>query len=385
MKITLKDDSVFEGTAEEYAEIMRLGAGESEIKDEYVPKVGDKVRALTDSEFRDIKKDETGTVTGTNEGISEYDEHTIQVETDTKDCFFRPQDLELVSEKVEEKATIEFGGKKYAEVDRKAKVGDLVEYGDGRMKLVKAEIGGELCGDGARENSWAIYGVVCPIKVYEPVESKYVPQEGDIVVITGNTNRSRNIVGDIGKVDKNRISGGVQVDVPSRPHSFTVNGNYTKYEEMRPATEEERKKYERELAKTKFIPGDYARVTESEVDLNKGDIVEIVGNGEIIFDFKIKRIDGYETHANATQLEKIDEEDVKFAKLGRKPGELKKGDLVRYKVESEEKGMIVEVVGDTVEGRTKVFFNGTPWGICTERNADLKLITPVERRVDIVD
>ena len=157
----------------------------------------------------------------------------------------------------------------------------------------------------------------------ELVEEKpYKPSEGDIVVITGNTNRSRNAVGDIGKVGEVAPDNTARVHVPSRPNSDKVNDNWTKFSEMRPATDEEKAKYERA---------------------------------------------------------------VKFAELGRKPGEFKKGDIVRYVGRSTLNGVTLEVYEDTEDGRTKVDFRKHNYGICTEKNEELELIAPVESRVDLDD
>ena len=153
-------------------------------------------------------------------------------------------------------------------------------------------------------------------------KNEYTPKEGDIVVITGNTNGSINKVGDIGRVGERLGSEGVQVHVLGKPNGL-FGGNYTKFDEMRPATEEEKKQYE--------------------------------------------------------QAEK-------FAKLGRKPGEFKKGDIVRVKWLLG-KGYVAEIAeiksgpeGDGCGGNYKL--ND---GNKETLGEDLELIAPVESRVDRVD
>ena len=148
-------------------------------------------------------------------------------------------------------------------------------------------------------------------------KNEYIPKEGDIVVITGNTNVSINKVGDIGRVGERLGNKGVQVHVTGKPNGL-LGGNYTKFDEMRPATEEEKKQYK--------------------------------------------------------QAEK-------FAKLGRKPGEIKKGDLVRItdrcSAHSVREGDIVEAKYD---GDVDRFVDSKhEYYLCGE------LVAPVESRVDLDD
>lgn len=211
-------------------------------------RIGDRVKALSDSEFGGIELGEIGEIIDTDAGEGEDDEYIITVETDRDACYFRPQDLELIE------------------------------------------------------------------------DGPYKPAEGDIVVITGNTNRSRNAVGDIGKVGEVAPVNTARVHVPSRPNSDKVNDNWTKFSEMRPATDEEKAKYERA---------------------------------------------------------------VKFAELGRKPGEFKKGDIVRgvHWINTAKKfiGEVEDVVGDMIGVRVE---DGGYYAVYMEK---CELIAPVESRVDIVD
>lgn len=147
----------------------------------------------------------------------------------------------------------------------------------------------------------------------------YKPSEGDIVVITANTNHSRNEVGDIGKVG-NVYLNTANVDVLERPDSLTVNGNLTKFSEMRPATAEEKAQYEAA---------------------------------------------------------------VKFAKLGRKPGEFKKGDIVMtHDFDNGHKDVIGEVTSADNSGRPLVkarYKDGRTISLFSQSS----LIAPVESRVDL--
>ncbi len=89
-------------------------------------KEGNRVKALTDGQFYDIKAGEVGTI----ERFSEYlkskgDPYYIVVETEDTYDYFRPQDLELVTEDDEEAkraAKLEAIGRKPGEI----KKGDIV-------------------------------------------------------------------------------------------------------------------------------------------------------------------------------------------------------------------------------------------------------------------
>jgi hypothetical protein len=162
---------------------------------------------------------------------------------------------------------------------------------------------------------------------------------------------------------------------------------------------------------------DYARpsalekITDEEVDeymrsqFKKGDKVRLVSGGDKfpLFGFydgevyevddnncehgagpfgKLIRIvdkDGGPGYARPDQLEKVDFEELKFTKLGRKPGEIKKGDIVRV-IDScaglLKKGGLYEISGN--EGKSEyVTLEGINWF------AEFELVAPVESRVDI--
>lgn len=73
---------------------------------------------------------------------------------------------------------------------------------------------------------------------------------------------------------------------------------------------------------------------------------------------------------------KAEQEEQKWVKIERKPGEFKKGDIVRYVSDGE----ICEVI-DVEKGIAKVKTNG--YGICSETSPKIELIAPVESRVDL--
>ena len=264
MKITLKDGSVFEGTAKEYAELAKLVEGIAETEECDTPnfEVGDYVVALSSA-------DEKYSITSTEMGLGEV--------SNVQDDFI---DIRIV-----------------AHSECKGCVGDILPV---ESKYFRKATDEEVA----------------------KFKNEYTPKEGDIVVITGNTNGSINKVGDIGRVGERLGSEGVQVHVPGKPNGL-LGGNYTKFEEMRPATEEEKKQYE--------------------------------------------------------QAEK-------FAKLGRKPGEFKKGDIVRVKWLLG-KGDVDEIA-EIKSGPEGVGCGGNYKlndGNKETLGEDLELIAPVESRVDRVD
>ena len=112
---------------------------------------------------------------------------------------------------------------------------------------------------------------------------------------------------------------GVQVHVPGNPNGL-LGGNYTRFDEMRPATDEEKKQYE--------------------------------------------------------QAEK-------FAKLGRKPGEFKKGDIVRGHRYDDEMCKFTGEVEDVADRMIGVIDFDREYHAVNK--GDFELVAPVESRVDRVD
>ncbi|MCG7345349.1 hypothetical protein MHZ92_14515 [Sporosarcina sp. ACRSL] len=161
----------------------------------------------------------------------------------------------------------------------------------------------------------------------EVAEAMPKPKTGDIVVITANTNDSVNEVGDIGKVgDVHFNAHSVRVKVEGRSDV----GNWTRYSEMRLATPTEVAQYEKAVAE-------------------------------------------------ADAKEKAD---AVFTKIGRKPNEFRKGDIVRaaWTIETEYSGGIFEIergpVGATDGGNYYLKGDDITLG------KFLTLIAPVESRVD---
>lgn len=248
----------------------------------------------------------------------------------------RFDEIELVAH-VEE--TIEFEGGTYRKVEREAREGDVVISNAKSSSFVTngkpykvTSSDGDLILNGGTSLAIGLYNVGRTretVDVYELIEqAKYVPQKGDIVVITGNRCDSRNAVGDIGKITKVK-SYGINVEVPSKPNSPKVNGNLHPFDEVRKATPAEVEKYEQAL-----------------MEIEKA-------------------------HKDAEIAEK-------WAKIGRKPNEFKKGDAVF--VTHPDGGKVYGIIHeDSCGHKIKVDF-GKRYSICTEEKSELTLVAPVNSR-----
>ena len=154
------------------------------------------------------------------------------------------------------------------------------------------------------------------------VEAK--PVVGDIVVITGNTNGSRNKAGDAGRVFGVVKSHGARVNVPQNE---AESGNFTYYSEMRHATPTEVERYHESVKQAKS--------------------------------------------------------DAIFTKAGRKPNEYRKGDVVRYLGNSSRKSSLAEVVERSGESRVRIVINPSDFApISTEQFGSVEIVCFAEDRKD---
>ena len=214
-------------------------------------------------------------------------------------------------------------------------------------------------------------------------------KEGDIVVITGNTNGSENSVGNIGKITKIDTRE-ARVKVPDGPKL----ANWSLFTEIRHATQAEREQYEEALKPKKPNPkaGDWVKFTSykgvanrDDISLNKAYQVFTDTDDELAFvddagDKRIqplKAVDALETVAPQTAFERI----------GRKEGEFKVGDIVRVidaegsELSNGDIGIITEIDDDSVPFFVSVPNKDTAGNYqCLD---DIELITPVESRVDV--
>ncbi|WP_077603653.1 hypothetical protein [Oceanobacillus sojae] len=171
------------------------------------------------------------------------------------------------------------------QAEQKAKIGDKVlivdedfihsGYGNGDIVTVKhVDSDGDIHGVGTGFIAAEEFIVLTDAQSGDSegekeTEEGYIPQEGDIVVITGNTNGSRNKIGDIGKVGEIDIHD-ARVFVAGRP----TMANWTLFDEMRPATDEEKAKY---LGGTEEVASAQSEETPSPYgEISVGDKVKVV-------------------------------------------------------------------------------------------------------------
>lgn len=355
--------------------------------------------------------------------------------------------------------TIEFEGATYRKVEREAREGDVVilrangksyfELGKpykliNNTQILDAE-GGELTvyrkGMGRTRET---------VDVYAPIEqAKYIPQVGDIFVVTGNTNNSDNNVGDIGKITYVG-TGEARVRVVGQADF----ANWTLFSEMRKATPAEVEAYEKAAHKASFAVGDYVKVVKSYRNL-EGAIAKITQIGEFngdygIAEFEIEHLTGKyageKLVADADQIVKatdaeiakttapklkagdfikitsgtpsilegeiyevlndveyelyildkdgdprcfplalgrakyeiVDAETAKWAKIGRKPNEFKKGDVVRVTTENyEHKVGDIRIISSRIPNH---FDHALVGGGCINAE-NIELVAPVESTV----
>ncbi len=127
-----------------------------------------------------------------------------------------------------------------------------------------------------------------------------------------------------------------------------------------------------------FTDGNIYEVSDNAYNHRRGTLIRIEG-GDCFRGSGFAAPDQLEilTEEKAAEIERQQAEEAKWAKIGRKVGEYKNGDVVRYDYGDNE---ICEVVDDTEEGRVGV--QTKEYGICREKPANLRLITPVEARFD---
>jgi len=292
--------------------------------------VGERVYTSGSSKWGRDCDGKTGTIEENDLNNGHY---YVQLD-DGRGVYLKPTQVKKFEE------TIEFEGATYCKVEREAREGDVVISNAKSSSFVTkgkpykvTSSDGDLILNGGTSHAIDLYNVGRTretVDVYEPIEqAKYVPKEGDIVVITGNTSSHTNSIGDIGKVGKEEPldDGGVKVYVPGGP----LCAIRTKPCDIRKATPAEVEKYEQAMKdanKPKLKAGDYVKITRelSHYDNNGAyEIVEKNGNLGVIDedgDFNSGAI-------TAGEYEIVDAETAKWAKIGRKPNEFKKGDVVR--------------------------------------------------------
>ncbi|QIG62574.1 hypothetical protein [Sporosarcina phage Lietuvens] len=410
-KMTI-DGVTYEGTAKELADLVReftaLGAeaGFKTVEDDAL-KVGDYV--VTTKAIYEYAVGDVLLLDGIDPGYFDFSIRNITQDRGgfaAKTFIRKATDEEVAAAlKPVEPKTITHKGKEYKQVERKANECDVVVFTDSDVPYITVGKTYNTVARGAQSNlgfyddmgdDILLYHsnrrTESNVLVYEPIAPPK-PKAGDIVVITANTNSSRNKVGDIGVIvaDEYDSEHTVRVSVKGRSRY----GNFTRHDEMRLATPAEREQYEaavkavEDAKKPKLKSGDYAKALADGQfrDIKAGSIVKFetdeCGDGDDPYSIYAKTNDESDYFRPQDLRKATDEEvasakrDAIFTKIGRKPGEFKKGDIVRDKDTGVDIVKEVEPEGyaDYMRGLTMERAGWTYKHHC-------ELIAPVESRVD---
>lgn len=256
------------------------------------------------------------------------EERVSSLESDV--AALKSSESSLKGEKADE--TIEFEGATYCKVDREAREGDVVilkatgvdlfKVGK-KYKVVKGVQIADDDGDLFDLYSSKLRRTCETVDVYE---AQYIPQEGDIVVVTDDS-VSNHTLGDVGKITE--VDGDTfRVTVPGKKNRSDWHLDFR----FRKATPAEVEKYEqavKDTSKPKLKAGDYVKFKHGNSDTKAGKpyLIEVdPSDGELSF----KDDAGDFCDIDFTgEYEIISAEEAKWAKIGRKPNEFKKGDVVR--------------------------------------------------------
>ncbi|MED4172606.1 hypothetical protein P4631_09175 [Halalkalibacterium halodurans] len=163
-------------------------------------------------------------------------------------------------------------------------------------------------------------------------------------------------------------------------------------DELVRATDEEVAEAERKLdPRSKFEKGDKVRIISGGgefplLGFHDGEICEVIDpycmqhNGDRI---QITRNSVGIGYALPKQLEKVSGEAVKWAEIGREPGEYKEGDIVRVIDASKSSAALVNgEIGEITGYNHSGFFKVSHKALCWVDSSQVELVTPVERRFD---
>ncbi|AYV74290.1 hypothetical protein M1D49_07940 [Bacillus sp. PK3-056] len=325
---------------------------------------------------------------------------------------------------------VEYNGELYAKVDGDAKEGDLLlatsyevwDVNPGDFFAVKSE--GEYFDNNDDERDANHAGLREYYRYFRKestqattLESRVETLETKVAALEGNevgngeyrkvTDRKPR-VGDFVKYnsdnDDDDITVGkfyevVSVDCDGDPRFIDNEGdetyaadyeNWELYEKVGAADES-----------TALRVGDYAKITEDSYEYKVGDIVKIISEESSIFDFRVEYVhvqkvrgsgqtNGFIDRSFATIAtdEEVAEAQAKakeaerWAAIGRKPNEYKKGDIVNNTGLA--KCGFGEVLSISTD-RIRVRYSRPDFGTCSETVNIIELITPVEQRFDLAD
>lgn len=406
-KITLIDGTIIEGNPGEIAEMTKLLGGHPVVEAAencYVkvtdrkPKAGDYVK---------FNEDTYDVTAGKYYEVTDVDcDGDIEIVDDVGDEFnLYGEDFE-VYEKVDavKPDSLAFKGAKYTLVQRKAQPGDVVVFTENKSLCVTngkpygpvVESRGDLGFTGDVGNTYDVYydhynRTVDNVKVYAPVADDDTLSVGNYAKVAAHVRHDGYAgAGDIVTLHSN--DGGCY---DFKVVKLSDTGDYTLFNrgDLVKATDEEVAEAKAKLA-PKFNVGDYVKIIYAGeyggVDVGEiGKVVEGFGGHS---KHRVDKLDGSNhDYFTADKIEKVSAEEVakieaeaklaeQFAKLGRKPGEIKKGDVVI--VTSSEGEHSVGTIGfaredgDTYSCATVA--NGISLGVWSS----VELIAPVESRVD---
>ncbi|MBY0023795.1 hypothetical protein J2W97_000819 [Paenibacillus jamilae] len=129
----------------------------------------------------------------------------------------------------------------------------------------------------------------------------------------------------------------------------------------------------------RFKVGEYARSLVAKAGMPTGSIVKVVRDDEDFSPFKSTLLDGSAYHYyTQDELERVDAETAKWASIGRKVDEIRRGDIVEVTIGYGEikRGDI----GEITDADGSVCPGVTVRGV--QRYVAVKLITPIEQRFD---
>lgn len=252
---------------------------------------------------------------------------------------------------------------KYREVKREAKVGE-------RIRIVKAEdTDGKYHNGDEFEVIRIVFNMAAKVRevpiiiwhreyvVLEPIEEPKRLQVGDYARVVslraynGDLRGDDIEIGDIGEI--------IEIDESNIPYRFKrlADGFITWFNDngvLTTATAEEVEEAQRKHHEASIKTGDYVRVivdTENLPEGTFGKVTEV--DEEVFYTHKVETLDGsnYDLFT-VSQLEKVDEQTAKWGAIGRKAGEFKVGDVVRFLGTdgchglNEYKGIITTIVAD---------------------------------------
>jgi len=309
---------------------------------------------------------------------------------------------------------VQYNGKIYERVNTKANTGDLVLVTNEVAEAIEGVESGafyELYEDEYDDlvfadddddervySSWSDELVLFRAieTADKDIEKRVAELERRLSAIERQSERLK--VGDYARVVGDTIYGGITENQIVEIASYLDEDGIYKielldgsdYDYARPSSLEKYTEHIDEVERSKFKKGDKVRLVSGGdkfplYGFYDGEVYEVDDNncehdeGPYNKLIRIVDKDGGPGYARPDQLERVEFEELKFAELGRKPGEFKKGDIVRVIdscVGRLVKGGLYEISGH--KGSTEyVTLDGMDWF------AEFELVAPVESRVDL--